>query len=195
MITIVTNSRGEKTMPQLVALSLSIAVLGAIWAFLALGPLSGLVLVWAGFVAWGCFFHSGGDNSALVKTIVGNIYGIVIAWIALMIIVNVAMPGLGVVWPAIVVGVTVFFLVIVASVDVLSVVPANVYGYAATVAYSLHQPSAAGEGGAMGTGPLQNLTSASLENPLILLIVSMVIGAIFGFVSGKLAGALTKKSS
>lgn len=36
-------------MPQLVALSLSIAVLGAIWAYLALGPLAGFVLVWAGF--------------------------------------------------------------------------------------------------------------------------------------------------
>ena len=48
-------------MPQLIALSLSIAVLGGIWAFLALGPLAGFVLVWAGFVAWGCFFHSGGD--------------------------------------------------------------------------------------------------------------------------------------
>ena len=38
-------------MQQLIALSLSIAVLGAIWAFLALGPLAGFVLVWAGFVA------------------------------------------------------------------------------------------------------------------------------------------------
>jgi len=47
-------------MSQLVGLSLSIAVLGAIWAFLALGPLSPFVLVWAGFIAWGCFFHSGG---------------------------------------------------------------------------------------------------------------------------------------
>ena len=39
-------------MTQLLALSLSIGVLGAVWAFLALGPLSGFVLVWAGFIAW-----------------------------------------------------------------------------------------------------------------------------------------------
>ena len=177
-------------MPQLVALSVSIAVLGAIWAFLALGPLAGFVLVWAGFVGWGCFFHSGGDDKALVKTIAGNVYGVVIAWIALLIIVNVSVEGLGTVWPAIVVGVTVFFLVIVASLDKLSVVPANVYGYAATVAYSLHQATDA----EAGTGPLANLASASFQNPLVLLIVSMVVGALFGFVSGKLAGALTKES-
>ena len=177
-------------MPQLAALSVSIAVLGAVWAFLALGPLGGFVLVWAGFVGWGCFFHSGGDDQALVKTIAGNIYGVVIAWIALLIIVNVPVAALGTVWPAIVVGVTVFFLVIVASIDKLSVVPANVYGYAATVAYALHQATDA----EAGTGPLANLASASFQNPLVLLIVSMVIGALFGFVSGKLAGALTKEA-
>ena len=177
-------------MPQLVALSVSIAVLGAIWAFLALGPLGGIVLVWAGFVAWGCFFHTGGDDPALVKTIVGNIYGVVIAWIALLIIVNVPVEGLGTVWPAIVVGVTVFFLVIVASIDKLSAVPAQVYGYASTVAYSLHQATDA----EAGSGPLANLASASMQNPLLLLIVSMVVGALFGWASGKLAGALTKEA-
>ncbi len=120
-------------MPQLTALSLSIAILGAVWAYLALGPLAGFVLVWAGFVAWGCFFHSGADDKALMKTIAGNVYGIVIAWIALLVIVNVPVEALGTVWPAVVVGVTVFLLVIVASVDLLSTVPANVYGYASTV--------------------------------------------------------------
>src|SRR5260221_1414075 len=173
-------------MSQLVALSVSIAVLGAVWAFLALGPLAGFVLVWAGFIAWGCFFHTGGDNKALIKTIAGNAYGALVAWIAFLIIVNVPVPPLGVVWPAIVVGVTVFFLVIVASVEPLSSVPANVYGYAALVGYSLHQPSTApGAAGQMGIGPLQNLVTGSFANPLVLLIASMVIGALFGYVSGQ----------
>jgi hypothetical protein len=175
-------------MTQVIALSLSIAVLGGIWAFLALGPLSGFVLVWAGFIGWGCFFHSGANNNALVKTIVGNAYGALVAWVALLIIVNVPVPGLGAVWSAIVVGVTVFFLVIVASIDLLSVVPANVYGYAALVAYSLHQPSAAPV-----TGPLHNLVSPSFANPLVLLIVSMVIGALFGYASDQLAKVLPTK--
>jgi hypothetical protein len=177
-------------MPQLIALSLSIAVLGAVWAFLALGPLSGFVLVWAGFIAWGCFFHTGGDDKALVKTIAGTAYGAFVAWIALLIIVNVPMPGLGTLWPAIVVGVTVFFLVIVASIDQLSVVPANVYGYAALVAYSLHHSPPA-----PATGPLQNLGTASFANPLILLIVSLVLGSIFGYLSGQLAKALGKPAT
>ncbi len=185
-------------MPQTIALSLSIAVLGAIWAFLALlDPLSNFLLVWAGFIAWGCFFHTGGDNKALMKTIVGNVYGVIVAWIALLIIVNVSvpLPLPGTLWPAIVVGVTVFFLVIVLTWEPLSAVPANVYGYAATVGYSLSVPSPAPAAGQAGMGPLQNLLATNFENPLILLIVSMVIGALFGYASGQVAERLTKKEA
>jgi len=39
-----------------VALSVSIGVLGGIAAALCLGPLSGIVLIWAVFIAWACFF-------------------------------------------------------------------------------------------------------------------------------------------
>ena len=179
-------------LPQLVALSLSIAVLGGVWAFVSLKI--GL-LVWAGFIAWGCFFHTGGDQKALIKTICGNVYGVIVAWIALLIIFKAGVGDMGLVPIAIVVAVTVFFLVIVASIDQLSAVPANVYGYAATVAWSLSAPSVAGTADVAGTGPLQSLTSPSLANPLVLLIISMVIGAIAGYVSGLAAGALGKKAS
>jgi hypothetical protein len=154
------------------------------------------LLVWAGFIAWGCFFHSGGDTKALVKTICGTAYGALIAWIALLLIFKTGVGDAGTIAIAGVVGVTVFLLVIVASIEQLSVVPANVYGYAATVAYSLHQPSvAAATAGEHGTGPLENLTTAGLANPLVLLIISLVIGAVFGYVSGQLSKALTKKTA
>ena len=143
---------------------------------------------------YGLAGESSSGKTTLVKTIAGTAYGALVAWIAFLIIVNVSVPGLGVVWPALVVGVTVFCLVIVASVDALSAVPANVYGYAALVAYSLHQPSAPGAGGQMGTGPLQNLTSANFANPLVLLIVSLVFGALLGYASAQLAKALTRPS-
>src|SRR5215469_11287112 len=127
-------------MSELLALSVSVGVLGGIWAFIALGPLAGFALVWVGFIAAGCFFAAGGDIKALTKTIVGMIYGAIVAWIALLIIAKVPVPALGTIWPAIVVGVTVFFLVIVAAIaaaDLLSCVPANVFGYAALVGYTL----------------------------------------------------------
>jgi Protein of unknown function (DUF1097) len=57
--------------------SVSVAVLGGIWPFIALGPPAGFALVWAGFIAAGCFFATGGDTKALTKTIVGIVYGAV----------------------------------------------------------------------------------------------------------------------
>jgi hypothetical protein len=173
-------------MSKLSALSLSIALLGGAWAYLALGPLSGFVLVWAGFIAWGCYFHTGADSAALQKTIAGTIYGAVLAWVALLLVVHNPAGLPAPLWPAIVVAVTVFFLVIVAGCNLLSVVPANVYGYAATVAYSLQTPTAE------GAGPLASLTLLNFSNPLILLSVSFIVGAIFGLVSGKLSGVLAK---
>lgn len=173
-------------MSQVTALSLSIAVLGGIWAFLALGPLAGFVLVWAGFIAWGCYFHTGGDAAALQKTIAGMIYGAILAGIALLLVVHnpVGLPAA--IAAPVYVAVTVFFLVIVAGCNLLSVVPANVYGYAATVAYALQTPTVE------GAGPLASLTMPSFANPVILLSVSYVLGAVFGMISGKVAGMLGK---
>jgi len=59
-------------MSKLLALAISIAVLGGVWAYLALGPFGmgdgdAELLVWAGFIAWGCYFHSGADMPALQK--------------------------------------------------------------------------------------------------------------------------------
>jgi hypothetical protein len=173
-------------MSQLTALSVSIAVLGALWVFLALGPLAGLVLVWAGFIAWGAFFHTGGDTAALQKTIAGMIYGAVIAGIALFLVVHNPASLPAAIAAPVYVGVTVFFLVIVAGCNLLSVVPNNVYGYAATVAYSLSVPTVD------GVGPLASLTAPSFANPVLLLSLSFVLGAVFGLASGKLAGALGK---
>ncbi|MGZ8251890.1 MAG: DUF1097 domain-containing protein [Methylophilaceae bacterium] len=167
-------------MSKLIALSVSIALLGGVWAYLALGPLTGMVLVWAGFIAWGCYFHTGADNAALQKTIVGMIYGAVIAGVALYLVGLNPLGLPGAVGPAVYIGVTVFFLVIVAGCNLLSVVPANVYGYAATAAYALQTANAG------------SVTAMDLTNPVLLVALSTLLGAIFGMASGKLAGVLGK---
>lgn len=164
-------------MSKLTALSVSIAVLGGVWAFLALGPLAGKVLVWAGFIAWGCYFHTGGDNAALQKTIAGMIYGAIIAGIALKLVGMNPLGLAGAAGPAIYIAVTVFFLVIVASINLLSVVPANVYGYAAVAGYALSANN-------------MNVTAMDLTNPVLLVSLSAVLGALFGMGSGKLSGML-----
>ncbi len=167
-------------MSKLTALALSIAVLGGVWAFLALNPLASVALVWVGFIAWGCYFHTGGDNAALQKTIGGMIFGAVMAGIALYLVSSGMLGGLGALAAPVIIAVTVFPLVAVAGCNLLSVVPANVYGYAATA------------GLALTAGTAANATAMDMSNPVLLVAVSTVLGAVFGMVSGKLAGALGK---
>jgi hypothetical protein len=168
-------------MSKLIALALSIAVLGGVWAFLALSPLAGIALVWVGFIAWGCYFHSGADNAALQKTIVGMSFGAVMAAIALALVSGGVLGGMGAAGAAIIIAATVFPLVAAAGMNLLSVVPANVYGYAATAGLALTANTAG------------NATAMDLTNPAILVIISTVLGAVFGMISGKVAGSLGGK--
>ena len=167
-------------MSKLTALAVSIAILGGVWAFLALNPLASATLVWVGFIAWGCYFHSGADTAALQKTIAGMSYGAVIAGIALYLVSSGVLSGLGALAAPVIIAVTVFALVIVAGANLLSVVPANVYGYAATA------------GLALTAGTAGNSMMANLTNPVLLVIISVILGALFGMASGKLAGAIGK---
>jgi hypothetical protein len=174
-------------MDPVLALSISIAALGGVWTYLALGPLQGFVLVRAGFLAWGAFFHNGGGEKALVKTVTGMAYGALIAWVCFPILTTAPMPTLGAVYPAIVVGATVFLLAIAAGIEHLSAVPANVYGYAALAAYCLQHKATA-----PATGPLENLLALSFENPLVLIAVLVAAGALSGWLSEQAAKAIGK---
>ena len=169
-------------MSSLVALSVSIGVLGGIATILYLNV--GL-LIWAGFLAWACYFHAGGNDAALKNTIVCNIFGSLCAWVAAVIIVSMSVTLPTGVWPGIVVGLTVTVMCLAAHLPALSAIPASVYGYAATFAYLLQTPNALTR---------ENLTSASFANAFLIVAVSMALGAIFGMVSGKVGAALTAKA-
>jgi hypothetical protein len=159
------------------ALAISVGVLGAIATWLFLGPLGGALAIWAAFIAWGCFFHCGGKEAGLQSAILNNTAGAIIAGITLMVAgaaVGESLPAA--VWPAICVGVGVAAMVLLANVPMFSVIPAQVYGFASVAAYALMK------GGSM--------TAPSLENPVVVVILSMIVGAVFGYVSEKVAGML-----
>jgi hypothetical protein len=170
-------------MDLIVALAISIGVLGGIATWICLGVLGGASLqIWAVFIAWACFYHCGGKETGLKNTIVCNIVGAVLAWIALLIVtqtsIGASMPaGL---WAGIVVGVTVLILVLLAKIPALATIPAMVYGYASVAAFGLLSATA-------------NVTAGNFTNPLIAIIVSMVVGAILGYISEKVGVALAKK--
>lgn len=172
-------------MSNLVALSISIGILGGIAAALCLGPLAGIVSIWVAFISWGCFFAIGGDGKALQNTIVCNILGAVIAWIGLLIFLGIPLAETLTVpiWAGIVVAVTVLIMCLLAHIEVFSAIPASVFGYASVAAYSLQTE------GAMSMGAL----TGGSNNALIVVVVSAVAGAILGMISGKIGGALASE--
>lgn len=164
-----------------VALAVSIGVLGGVAAVLY----PNLALpAWAGFLAWGCFFQAGADMTALKKTIAGNLFGVVCATAAAAIILNV--PSEGNFWMVrgfLAVSVTLALLVLASAWEPLSLVPAGVYGYAATFAFLFQTPDVMSQ---------ERMMHLGRYNPLLAVALAMVLGAFFGLASKKLADAIGK---
>lgn len=172
-------------MKNLNALAISISVLGALATFLALGPFSGVYLIWAVFVAWGAFYALGADLAALQKLIVCGVFGALVAWVVAVAILALPFAGLlGLpLWAALAVGVGVVVVVLAANVPALATIPATVFGFASTFAYLLQTPDMLS---------LDVLLSATLKNSVIVVSLSLVVGGLFGLVSARWGAAMTK---
>lgn len=172
-------------MKSLNALAVSISVLGAIATFLALGPLSGVYLIWAAFVAWGAFYALGADVAALQKLLVCGIFGAFVAWAVAVVILTVPLAGsLGLpLWAALVVGAGVVVVVLAANFPALATIPATVFGFASSFAYLLQTPDMLKP---------EVLLSFSMKNSLIVISLSLVTGAVFGLLSARWGASMTK---
>ena len=170
-------------MDLITALALSIGVLGGIATFVLLSPFGLGMQIWVAFIAWATFYHCGGKEEGLTKALTNNIFGAIMALIALLLVTQVPLGGaLGVpLWAGICVLITVFILVYAAKAPLLSDIPASVYGYAATA------------GLALAGNKLGAVTTASMENPFINIVISLIIGAVLGYISQTIALALVKK--
>jgi hypothetical protein len=169
--------------------SITIAVLGAILTWLFLLEVTGPILFWAALVGWACFVHCGADNKALRDTIACNILGIVIAWIAAFLVVSISIPAVDLaLWSGIVVGVGLLVLVLLSGIPAFSSVPAGLLGYASALAYIWEAGILKGEQGVLST---QQLLAAEFTNPLIMVVVSMVIGALVGYAAEKVVASLS----
>ena len=174
-------------MNPLTATSLSIALFGALATWMALSPLSGLVLIWAIFIAWAAFAALGADNAALKSTIVCGIFGVVIGWIGAFIILKFPLGEVlgGPLWAAIVVAITAFSVVFASNLSIFGAVPASVLAYAATFAYLLQTE---------GRMSLETLMSTSFDNPLLIISLSVILGGVFGKLSTVAAGAVSAEA-
>lgn len=154
-------------MDALLALALSIGILIAGWTYVALGP--GALPVWAGIVAWGCFFAAGGKTEGLMKTLASNLSGVLWAFLALTASNSF---GGGVPVLSVLVGVAAIFMVMQAKIPTLAFIPGSFIGAATAVSVVV---------GASGSWAKT--------------CIALIVGAVLGYLSEMLAGVLAPKQS
>lgn len=162
-------------MPALIALAVSVGVLAVVatWIFF-LDPVAAAHLqVWQAFIAWGCHYHCGGKITGTRTTILCMSFGSVIGMAAMLLAAQ--LGALGAFAAPVAVGLGATVIVLSSKLPLLATIPASVYGFASIAGLAL-----------LGAG----MTPTTSLVPTIL---SIIIGAAFGYVSEALAGALTKK--
>lgn len=165
--------------------SFSNAFLGglAVFAFLAVGS----SIVWVAIIAWGCFFHTGGESRTMLRGIIGNLLGIAAGWIAGLILTQNPSGIPGPVWGGAMVGLVTFAMVFIGHQLAVylklttAVVPATFYGAAATFAFMVQTP---------GKLTSDNLLTVSAGNPILIMPIAMIIGSILGLLTAKMTTAL-----
>lgn len=163
-------------MPTLTALTVSVGLLAVVatWLF-GLDPLATANLqVWQAFIAWGCHFHCGGKTGGTRTTVACMSFGALVGMAAVLLAGQ--LGALGTLAAPIAVGLGAAVIVLASSVSLLATIPASVYGFASIAGLILLKP---------GMTP----TAALLPT-----ILSILIGAAFGYISEMLAGALARKT-
>lgn len=167
-------------MDLITALAVSIGVLGGVATYVFLSPFGLGLQIWAAFIGWASFYHCGGKTQGLTSSALANLWGVLWGALTLIAVTRTGMAdSMGLpVWAGICVAVGVGLMILGAKIPAFSAIPAQVYGYAATVAFTL-LTNAAGA-----------LTTPALENPAVIVALSLVIGNVLGYISEALAGAL-----
>jgi Protein of unknown function (DUF1097) len=138
------------------------------------GPLAALNLqIWQAFIAWACFFHCGGKVAGAKSTVICMSFGAVVG--ALSVLLAGQLGGLGALAAPVAVGIGAAAIVLAAHLSLLATIPACVYGFASVAGLILLK----------GTAPVDAIVPT---------IVSIAIGAAFGYASEALAGVLAKKA-
>jgi hypothetical protein len=163
-------------MTALIALAVSVGVLAVVatWVYFLPALLAiASVQVWQGFIAWGCHYHCGGKITGTRNTIICMSFGAVVGMAAALLAGH--LGSLGTLGLPVAVGLGATVIVLSSKVPLLATIPASVYGFASIA-------------GLMLLGKDMSPTKALLPT-----ILSIIIGAAFGYVSEAIAGALTKK--
>ncbi len=159
-------------MPILIALTLCIGLLSVMATWLFLGPLAAIGFqIWQAFIAWASFYHCGGKADGLKKTILCMSFGAVVGMLSVMLAGQLGM--LGALAAPVAVGIGAAVIVQASQLSWLATIPSSVYGFGAVAGLIL----------------LKGVSPADAIGPTI---GSIILGAIFGWLSEAIAARLGK---
>jgi Protein of unknown function (DUF1097) len=159
-------------MTMLLALTVSIGLLAVVATWLFLGPLAAMNFqIWQAFIAWASFYHCGGKVDGAKKTVICMSFGAVVGMLSVMLAGQ--LGGLGAFAAPVAVGIGAAAIVLAAHLPILSTIPSCVYGFASVAGLILLK----------GVAPLDAIVPT---------IGSIILGALFGWLSETLGGKMAK---
>jgi len=156
-------------MKQSLAIATSVGLLVWGWTFVSLSFLEPRVLTWITFLTWASFYAAGGGVNGLSKSIASGVLGVAASFAVMWIDSQLGLTQYHLLVLSLLLGVLGWVLCALASAPLLSCIPASFIGAAAF----------------FGAG-------APMDIKLLWILCSIVIGALLGLASQKLAGALTQ---
>jgi hypothetical protein len=159
------------------ALAAALVAAASVLAFSAMPHL----FVWAAFIGWASYDHSGATPQAALRSSAALIFGVVMAWSVAFTVVAGILPLSAPLATAIAAGIASFLIVMASAGPILSVIPATFYGFASTFAYLSLVPKAFTIGAMTGLG---------WENAIVAVPISLLIGTGLGVAQGWLARVL-----
>ena len=171
------------------AMAISLGILGSLATFL-FASYGGSLSLWAAFVAWACFFHSGGGIDAAKLTIASTIFGCLLGWLTMLAMTGSSFSAVfGVpLWSAICVAISAPIAVLAARIPIFSAVPITMSALACVSAFVLLKGADMQD----AVGPANMLTMSVDKNALINITLSMLIGLGFGLITERLAMSMIK---
>jgi hypothetical protein len=164
--------------PLTTAASAAALVAGAsVLAFSAIPAL----FVWAAFIGWASYDHSGATLQAALRSSAALVFGVVMAWAVAIVVAAGILPLSAPLATAVTAGIASFLIVLASAGPILSIVPATFYGFASTFAYLSLVP---------GAFTINAMTGFNWKNAIVAVPISLLIGTGLGIVQGWLARVL-----
>jgi Protein of unknown function (DUF1097) len=169
----------EMNLSPLAAAALAAALVAAasVLAFSAMPAL----FVWAAFIGWASYDHSGATLQAALRSSAALIFGVVMAWAVAVVVAAGILPLSASLATAVTAGIASFLIVLASAGPILSIVPATFYGFASTFAYLSLVP---------GAFTINAMTGLNLKNAIVAVPISLLIGTGLGIAQGWLASVL-----